>query len=69
MSGQGLNVGDTVPDFCVIDGQRLIRHIVNSKIRMRKHAEEALRVVRSLRGTASRQLRQTADDTGPRSRA
>jgi peroxiredoxin Q/BCP len=33
----------------VIDGQGTVRHIFNSQIRARKHVEEALRLVRSLR--------------------
>jgi peroxiredoxin Q/BCP len=36
----------------VIDGQRVIRHIFNSQLRMRQHVEEAFRLVRDLRSQA-----------------
>ena len=35
----------------VIDGQGTVRHIFNSQIRPRKHVEEALRLVRSMRAS------------------
>jgi peroxiredoxin Q/BCP len=35
----------------VIDRDGVVRHVFNSQIRARKHVEEALRLVRSLRAS------------------
>ncbi len=81
MSDQSLSVGDPVADFTpirrarprrsvtyVIDSQGIVRHIFNSKLPTRKHVEEALRLVRSLRRNASAPPSATSAAPGHESR-
>ncbi len=48
----------------VIDAQGVIRHVFNSQLRTRQHVEEALRLVRSLRGSASPLPNEASDYPG-----
>lgn len=51
----------------VIDSQGIIRHIFSSQLRTRNHVEEALRLVRSLRGTTGpARSSETPNATGER---
>lgn len=52
----------------VIDSQGVVRHIFNSQLRTRKHVEEALGLVRSLRSTGPARPSETSEATGERNR-
>ncbi|MDP3215738.1 MAG: peroxiredoxin [Deltaproteobacteria bacterium] len=52
----------------VIDSQGFVRHIFNSQLRTRKHVEEALRLVRSLRSTAPTTSSETPEVNGEKNR-